>query len=373
MSLHKNIGSTVALLGFLLASDGYLNPLNANQVNTQPFIVSQNKDCRLPLELQSASSNIQLPSDPNWEIPKSILHSKYGSKQNGHSDVVSSVAFSPDGNFLVSGSLDKTVKVWNLNSKKLERTFPKSRSKISSVAFSPNGKFLADSNLLGEVRLWDWNKRSLFDKSINSIVGSFVTFSPNSEMLALASGSEVKVWRIKNNKLQLALKIKEKQYVLSVAFSPSNNLLASAGIGKTIELWNAKTGEWLCTLGRHESRINSIAFSSDGKVLASSTTSFIEDGKIRLWSMQSLELLRKLDGHTKGVRAIALSPSGRLLVSGSFDETVRIWKVEDGSQLRNPFTVNIDQITSISFRSDGKAFATGSSDGTVQVFTYAGL
>jgi RHS repeat-associated protein len=150
--------------------------------------------------------------------------------------------------------------------------------------------------------------------------------------------------------------------VFSVAFSPDGRLLASGDFAPTIRLWDVQTGRLLRTLTGHTNWVWSVTFSPDGRVLASGS----RDRTVRLWDVQTGRLLRTLTGHTGEVRSVSFSPDGRLIASGSWDRTVRLWDVQTGRLLRT--LNNTSYVHSVSFSPDGRLIASGLEDHTVRLW-----
>lgn len=238
----------------------------------------------------------------------------------GHSDTVRSVALSPDGQTLASGSGDKTIKVWNLYTNKVLATLTGHSSPVWSTAISPDGRTLASGGEDGKVNLWNLQTGELRQTLPGHSGRVFsVAFSPDGQTCASAGVDKtIHIWNVQTGKLLRKL-IGHTDAVRNVAFSPDGQKLASASWDKTIKIWDWH-GEQLGTLKGHSDRVIAVAFTPDGIVSTSN------DRTIKIWNVQSGELLRTLTGHKDWVLAIASSPRDRSLVSSSKDKTIKIWQ-----------------------------------------------
>ncbi|MBW4446485.1 MAG: CHAT domain-containing protein [Spirirestis rafaelensis WJT71-NPBG6] len=280
----------------------------------------------------------------------------------GHSEWVNSVAFSPDGKTLASGSGDKTIKLWDVATGKLSQTLTGDRNLVFSVAFSPDGKTLASGSEDKTIKLWDvaTGKLSQTLTGHRNVVIS-VAFSPDGK--TLASGSEdktIKLWDVATGKLSQTLTGH------SVAFSPDGKALASGSEDKTIKLWDVATGKLSQTLSGHSESVNSVAFSPDGKTLASGSW----DKTIKLWDVATGKLSQTLTGHSEYVRSVAFSPDGKTLASGSEGNTIKLWDVATG-KLSQTLTRHSESVNSVAFSPDGKTLASGSADSTIKLWDVA--
>jgi len=285
----------------------------------------------------------------------------------GHEQAVTCIAFSPDSKTLVSGSGDKLIRVWDIvNHQLLGEPLREHKSTVTSLAFSPDGKTLASGSLDKTICLWDMRTRQALGKPLfghENPVRS-VVFSPDGK--TLASGSDdltIRLWDTANGNELRTIPRAHGSKVTSLAFSPDGKVLASGSDDRTIRLWNTANGNELGKpLSGHEKGVTSIAFSADGTMLASGS----DDMSIRLWDMATRKALGEpLRGHENQIRSVAFSRDGATLASGSEDKTIRLWDMATGKALGEPLSGHEKAVTSIGLSSDGKTLASGSVDRTI--------
>lgn len=240
----------------------------------------------------------------------------------GHTASVNTIAISPDGETIVSGSDDKTISLWNLNTGKQIFTFFGQERQVYAAAISPDSNMLVTGGLDHKITSWQLNTKTFLRPLL----------SPNSSYSHLG-------------------------FISSITFSPNRKILASASGDKTIRLWGGYTGDLKRTLNGHSDSVLSIAITPNGELIASGSA----DKTIRVWSLNRFEQPRILTGHSGWVTAIAITPDGKIIVSGSRDGTIKLWDIHSGELLR---TINgeSDQILSIAITPDGQTIASGSSN-----------
>ncbi|BAY20217.1 WD-40 repeat protein (plasmid) [Anabaenopsis circularis NIES-21] len=285
----------------------------------------------------------------------------------GHNAAVTSVSFSPNGKTLASGSDDGTIKLWNLETGKEIPTHMEHDSSVTSVSFSPNGKTLASGSDGGTIKLWDLKTgqfRTLKAYDIHSAVTS-VSFSPNGKTLAsLSNDGTIKLWNVETAKAILTPKRQGNDiHDMSMSFSPDGKTLAYGSEDKTIKLWNLETGKEIPTLMKHDGPVQSVSFSPDGKTLAASS----DQGTIKLWNPKTgIEIPTHMK-HDQRVNSVSFSPDSKTLASGSADYTIKIWDLEPGTEIPT-LTGNKESFQSVSFSPDGKTLASGSNDKTIKLW-----
>ena len=241
-----------------------------------------------------------------------------------HGNLVSSVSFSPDGRILASGSHDRTVRLWNVETQQNIATFDEHTREVLSVSFSPDGRILASGSWDGTIKLWDVETQQ-----------SVITLDEHTDVVS------------------------------SVSFSSDGRTLASGSYDNTVKLWDVETQTNIATLDEHTAQVLSVSFSPDGRTLASG----LWDGTVKLWDVETQQSVIILDEHRAQVPSVSFSPDGRTLASGSYDNTVKLWDVETQTNIVTlPYNAGC---TSVSFSRDGMVLVSGWADGTIKLWDVA--
>ena len=208
------------------------------------------------------------------------------------------------------------------------------------------------------------NKLSPQEHTFKGHRGSVLSlaFSPNSNLLASASkDGTVRIWDLNTNK-QIGKLTRHRGDVLSVAFSPNGKIIATGGKDSTIIFWDAATLKSMGpSLKGHNFQVWSVAFSPNGKYLASGSY----DTNIIIWNVESMIEVGRFTQHKKTVYSLAFSPDSKKLVSGSFDKTLRLWDIENLQPIGKPMRKHSKVVNSVAFSPDGKIIASASDDKTI--------
>ena len=255
---------------------------------------------------------------------------------------VSSIAYSPDGKTLASGSWDNTIKLWDIATESNVATLQGHTGWITSVAYSPDGKILVSGSEDNAIKLWDVETeriRILATLKDHTSSVTSIAYSPDGKTLASGSeDGEILVWDVAKRK-NIATPEGHKEAVLSIAYSPDGKTLASSSRDRTIKLWDVATGSNITTLyGNTFDEFAAIVYSPDGEILASGAGFIFQGqykgkGTIKLWDVWTGQNIDTLEGgehhHTGRVTSIAYSPDGKTLASGASDNTIKLWNVSN--------------------------------------------
>lgn len=282
----------------------------------------------------------------------------------GHSSWITSVAISPSRQTIISGSLDDTIRIWNLQTGEQIQILKGHLKAVNTLAITADGQTLISGGDDRNIRIWNLftgnQIRSLVDHSrrVNSIA-----LSPNGKIIA--SGSEdrtIKLWNLANGALLGTLSV-PTGIIKSVAFSPDGQTLVSGGLDNQVKIWALNSGKIINTLTGHFNSVNSITISRDGQMIASGS----KDKTIRLWNRQTGELIRTFSGHSEPVNSVLISPDGKFLISGSSDKTIKFWNLATG-ELSITLTGHTNPVNSVAISLDGQIVVSGSWDNTIKVW-----
>jgi WD40 repeat protein len=293
----------------------------------------------------------------------------------GHTDQVNSVVFSPDGQTLASASCKERsteqicvqgeIRLWNtVTGEPIGEPLTAHTNLVSDVAFSPDGRRLATASHDSTAKVWDL--------SLGEVVQEFtghsreltsITFSPSEERIATADwDGQVKLWNAENG--QEVRTLTNDSPILDVIFSRDGSRLAAASEDETAKVWDAGSGQKLLTLSGHDGSVHSIAFSHDGTHLATASA----DDTAKIWHSFRQELLTFRTTQS-GTLSVDFSPDDdeARLATGDKDGKVRIWDARNG-QLLYDLSVSPGRVLDVAFSHDGTRLATADGDGNAKVW-----
>ncbi|MGF1494130.1 MAG: NB-ARC domain-containing protein [Microcoleaceae cyanobacterium] len=326
------------------------------------------------IKLWDVNSSVLQTATPDSRAANSIM--SYTTLV-GYANQFWSVDFSPDGRWLATGSDDKVVRLYNTSTGVRTQRLEEHTKQVRSVAFSRDGSLLASGSDDQTVRLWDV-KHAHCQKRLRQHTKAVraVAFSPDGKTLASGSDdSKLKLWDVQTGQCLRSWTAYEPGGVLTLAFSSNGQLLASGGEDTVVKLWTLHPDKMgtnrnlplsdpeVCLLEGNEGWVWAVAFSPNGKVLASGG----EDNLIRLWNPETAECFQCLQGHKSWIRSLAFTPDGKTLISGSADNTVKFWDVETATCVETLDQHN-NWVTSVAVSPDGHQFASGSADETVRLW-----
>jgi WD40 repeat protein len=283
---------------------------------------------------------------------------------SGHTDMVWSVALSQDGQTLVSGSQDNTIKVWNPTTGELSRTINAQAGSVRAVSLSADGKTLAAGNGDNSIKVWDLPTGKL-RYTLSGHTGSVWSVALSQDGKTLVSGSQdnsIKIWDMESGKLVRTL-TGHSGIVYDAILSPYEKTIVSASADKTIKVWDLETGKLLRTLKGHGDVVRSLTISPDGQTLASASW----DRTLKIWNLQSGELLKTLEGHQDRIVSVAFSAEGKTLASASLDKTIKIWNPQTGTTLQT-LSNHADWVLSVATSANSPFLVSGSKDKTIKIW-----
>ncbi|GAB4375931.1 MAG: hypothetical protein Kow00121_22260 [Elainellaceae cyanobacterium] len=249
-------------------------------------------------------------------------------REFAHPDVTS-IALSLDSRYAVSGSGDKTVRLWEMSTGRCLCIFRGHKAQVSSVAFSPNGNYILSGSWDKTIKLCEVVTTSYLH-TFKGHRGAVQTIAFSGSGYYFLSGSDdrtIKLWEITTGKCLRTFK-GHRGRITSVSFSPGDRYVLSASEDKTLKLWDINSGRCLWTFNERDSYATTAIYSPDGQQILSA------NHLLKLWAADTGAVLRTFQGHSLWVRSAAFSASGRYLVSASDDATVKLWETATGRCIR---------------------------------------
>jgi WD40 repeat protein/serine/threonine protein kinase len=300
----------------------------------------------------------------------------------GHTGLCGCVTFSPDGLRLASTSRDGTIRVWDatplLDHERQEaHTFTQHPVEIWSLALSPDGHSIASAGFGTPAKIWHADSHhAIAEFDGHKDVVFCVAWHPEGKRLAFAGSDNreftVKVYNAHTKEQEYVLRDGPEEYT-AAAFSPDGKYLVTGRTNRTVQVWDAREGRKIGTLGTHGAGVQGVVFSRDGRLLASAG----QEGWVHVWDATRLGAIRET-GPQKPLRAfpthipaaclnVAFSPDGKRIAIGAKENTVVIWDVERRQELRT-FRGHSGDVCTVAFSPDGRWIASAGEDSTVKVW-----
>jgi len=277
----------------------------------------------------------------------------------GHLGSVFSVAISPDNTFIVTGSYDRTARIWYPNGK--QTILQGHEHPVTAVAISPDNRCIITGSWDQKAIIWDTKTgRSIRTLNEHPNTVTSVAFSPDNTFIVTGSGGVASIWHSNDKKAYLYATA-----IRSIAISPDNTFIVTGSGDARARIWNAKNGKLIRTLHHGHNRIGvtSVAISPDNTFIVTGS----RDNTAIIWDAQSGKIIHTLTGHKSAVESVAISPDSRFIITGSRDNTAKIWDAKSGKPIRS-LEWHKEPINSVAISSNNRFIVTGSSDKTAIIW-----
>ncbi len=283
---------------------------------------------------------------------------------NGHTNWVNACAFAPDGQTILSASHDKSLKIWDAKSGAAIMTLNGHAGAVRACAFAPDGQTILSASADNALKIWDAKSGAeimTLDGHADAVWAC--AFAPDGRTILSASADNaLKIWDAKSGAEIMTLN-GHTGTVLACAFAPDGRTILSASADKSLKIWDAKSGAEIMTLNGHTGYVLACAFAPDGRTLLSAS----DDTSLRIWDAKSGAEIMTLNGHRGPVIACAFAPDGRTILSASRDNSLKIWDAKSGVEI---MTLNghADWVRACAFAPDGRTILSASYDNSLRIW-----
>ncbi len=282
----------------------------------------------------------------------------------GHANWVRAVAISQNDKQAISGSFDRTLKIWDLEKGQEIRTLEGHAGGVGAVAISQDGRRAISGSFDRTLKIWDLEKGQAI-KTLRGHTDWVRAVAISQDGRRTISGSDdntLKIWDLEKGREIRTLEGYTGR-VETVAIFQDGRRAISGSLDRTLKLWDLEKGQEIRTLEGHTVWVESVAISQDGSRAIS--RSF--DGTLRLWDLEEGQEIRTLEGHTGRVGAVAISQDGRRAISGSSGRTLRLWDLEKGREI-GTLKGHTDGVSAVAISQDGRRAISGSFDNTLRLW-----
>ncbi len=284
----------------------------------------------------------------------------------GHEDRVIAVAVTPNGRYAVSGSRDKTLKVWDLATAKAVQTLRGHEISVTSVAVTPDDRYVVSGSWHWTLNVWDLAT----GKSVHTLRGhhdtvAAVAVTPDGRHVVSGSHDKtLKVWDLATGQAVNTLR-GHRNAVPAVAVTPDSRYVVSGSEDCMLKVWDLAAGKVVHTLSDHKDGVTGVAVTPDGRYAVSAA----KDQTLKVWDLATAKVIQTLIGHQGWVAAVAVTPCGRYVISGG-GSTLKVWDLAAGKG-GHPLRDHKDWVSAVAVTPDGRYAVSASGDKTLRVWDLA--
>jgi WD40 repeat protein len=373
IQMSQQLGIDPVLFDRSIASNvGSFSHDEPEEVDITPLLDMISEDLMsgdlLPDNTISGELSGDLWSKPTWNLDRTII---------AHSDWVRCLSFTPDGTKLVSGSFDKTIKLWQLDTQTAIHTLTDRIKGVFALAISPDGKLLASGSWDETVELWNLETGTLLSH-LNQHQASVRSLAITADGKTLISGSfdqTIKLWSLPDGAVTKT--ITDLEPIAAIALSADGKFIASTGDDGTVKIWSLTSGETIAESIGNKHCIGSLTIGPDSQTIAAGTV----NGYVVLWQLKDmgngqppqLELAQTIKAHAGQINACVFSPDGQYLITGSVDGKAKVWYRGEDLSFRDKARSILKgdpgrSVMSVAIDPDGRTIAIGGADGTIQLW-----